>query len=276
MAFGGIVLSVTQDDSAPGAEVDVFHQPFLSTASPDVVLRSHYVSGVDVDFDELAFDTGDSWALYKHRGRPLIRMPSNGKLSRYAVLASDWLSGDIYQTIKWDVLPPLSYPLEELLIINLLPKRQGILLHASAVKVGGRGLLFGGMSGAGKSTLAALWERHAGATVLSDDRVIVREIDGQFWSYGTPWHGSARLASPERVPLERIFLIHHAAENSVRKLHPARAVSGLLARAFPPFWDAEGMQSTLEFLERLVASVPCYALGFVPEAQTLDFIRAVG
>jgi hypothetical protein len=53
-------------------------------------------------------------------------------------------------------------------------------------------------------------------------------------------------------------------------------VSGLLARAFPPFWDAEGMQSTLEFLERLVASVPCYALGFVPEAQTLDFIRAVG
>jgi hypothetical protein len=77
------------------------------------------------------------------------------------------------------------------------------------------------------------------------------------------------------VPLERIFMIHHAAENSVRKLHPARAVSGLLARAFPPFWDAEGMQLTLAFLERLVASVPCYALGFVPDERAIDFIRTV-
>jgi hypothetical protein len=257
-------------------DLDAFHQPFISEASPDIVLTSHHISNEEIDFGDLVFDTEDCWALYRREGHPIIRVPARGDLYRYAVLAPDWRSGHIYRTIAHDALPVLSYPLEELLIINILPKIQGALLHASAVKVHGRGLLFSGMSGAGKSTLAALWERHAGATVLSDDRVIVREIDGQFWSYGTPWHGSARLASPERVPLERIFLIHHAAANSVRKLHPARAVSGLLARAFPPFWDAEGMQSTLEFLERLVASVPCYALGFVPEAQTLDFIRAVG
>jgi hypothetical protein len=30
---------------------------------------------------------------------------------------------------------------------------------------------------------------------LSDDRVIVRRVDGAAWVYGTPWAGEARVAS---------------------------------------------------------------------------------
>ena len=92
----------------------------------------------------------------------------------------------------------------------LLAQGRGVLLHASAVKVGGKGILFSGTSGAGKSTMASLWDGLENTTVLSDDRVIVREHSGQLWAYGTPWHGSARISSPEAVPLDRIFVLHHA------------------------------------------------------------------
>ena len=57
--------------------------------------------------------------------------------------------------------------------------------------------------------------------MLSDERVIVRQHDGQLWVYGTPWYGDAKIASPEAVPLERIFVIEHGAENQAVPLKPS-------------------------------------------------------
>ncbi len=63
----------------------------------------------------------------------------------------------------------------------LLHLRQSVVLHASAVLVGGQAVLFCGASGAGKSTLcAALGER--GYPMLSDDLcVLAPGVDGRLW-----------------------------------------------------------------------------------------------
>lgn len=64
----------------------------------------------------------------------------------------------------------------------LLHLRQSVVLHASAVLVGGQAVLFCGASGAGKSTLcAALGKR--GYPMLSDDLcVLTPGPDGRLWA----------------------------------------------------------------------------------------------
>ena len=189
----------------------------------------------------------------------------------------DFCRGEIYvrRPGQGYLYYPLDYPLDELLLINLLSKGRGVLVHAFAVDDNGRGIVFAGTSGAGKSTLATLWEKQEGVTLLSDDRVILRMRQGRLWIYGTPWHGDARAASPEGVPLEQIYLIKHAGKNQAIPLNPLDAVSCLLVRSFPTFWDAEGMDSTLEFLEQVSYSVPCHELGFVPDDRVIDFVRSI-
>ena len=149
------------------------------------------------------------------------------------------------------------------------------MLHACGVDDNGKGYIFTGRSGAGKSTLAQLWADGGEGTVLSDERVIVRQHGGRLLIYGTPWYGDAKIASPKVVPLERIFVVGHGAENQAVPLRPSAAVSELFARSFPTFWDPEGLAFTLTFLEHLSQKIPCYGLDVVPDAEIIDFVRCV-
>jgi len=71
--------------------------------------------------------------------------------------------------------------LRHLLLDQALPlalaSRGALVVHASAVSVEGRAVLFAGRAGAGKSTLAALLARE-GATILADDGVLLEESAG--------------------------------------------------------------------------------------------------
>jgi hypothetical protein len=281
LALGGTVLSFVPASSGVRLDAGAHHQAFISRALPEVKLRVHQGPAPYSELSNPIFDSGGNWTLYRLGDKPVIRIRTP-KFDPYqmVILQPDFECGDIYcEGEAWTStdghLSPLGYPLEEVLVVNLLARGRGVLLHACGVRDGDQGLLFAGTSGAGKSTLTRLWEEHDGVTVLSDDRVIVREHDGRFWAYGTPWHGDAWAASPDIVPLERIFIIQHASENQAVALEPSTAVSRLLTRSFPTFWDAEGMAFTLDFLGRLVEAVPCYELGFVPEQSVVDFLRSV-
>ena len=93
----------------------------------------------------------------------------------------------------------------ELLMINYLARGHGVIIHACGIDNNGIGMLFAGESGAGKSTLANLWNQEAGVAVLSDDRTLVRQIDGEWWLFGTPWHGEAKFGSRRGIKLEKSF-----------------------------------------------------------------------
>ncbi len=225
---------------------------------------------------EKTFDSGQTWALFKCAGRCILQNTSlHSKISpsRFLFLASDLKSGDLYVTgdTPQDV-DPLGYPLNQVLWILLLSRRRGLLFHACGIDDHGKGYLFLGNSGDGKSTTAKLWFDH-GITILNDDRIIVRENKGQIWMYGTPWHGDFKEHSSRALPLHKIFFLRHGRKNACKAKSGAEAVSMLLTRSFPPFWDSEGMAFTIEFCQSLVSKIPCYELTFVPDAGMIDFVR---
>ncbi len=165
------------------------------------------------------------------------------------------------------------YPLAELLLIWILARRDGILAHAAGVVDGAKGYLFVGNSGHGKTTMARLWAE--GATILNDDRIVVRPRDGRFWMYGTPWHGDYQRVSPGAFPISKVFFLSQSTSNQAQPRSTSEAATLLLTRSFLPLWDRTAMASLLSSCAEIASAVPCYDLGFLPEPGIVDYVRGL-
>jgi hypothetical protein len=110
--------------------------------------------------------------------------------------------------------------------------------------------------------------------VLSDDRIILRSWAEKTWMYGTPWHGEAKLALPIRTPLRQIFFLRHGTANEIVPLGCAEAIGRFLACSFVPFYSRSGLEFALAFFQRLIGSLPCSEMRFVPDESAVELARA--
>lgn len=289
LRIGGVTIAVAPGagDCPPLALPPPEDRFLVDNGAPDILLRVYYGDLPALPPDSEALQTGATrWSLYRvHNGYAIPLMLGDHHHSRrMALMNRAFTAGDLFiqRREPGSAIPavqvtidPLLFPTAELLMLNYLARgRHGVIIHSLGLDDGGRGLLFVGVSGAGKSTMANLWQ-DAGATLLSDDRIIVRRQDDRYMMYGTPWQGDANIASPEAAPLERIFFLARSSENLVQPISTMEAVTRLMVCCFPPFYDPEGMGFTLDFFSRLAAEVPCYQLGFVPDSQVVDFVRGL-
>ena len=171
-------------------------------------------------------------------------------------------------------IEPFSYPLDELLLAQRLPRLGGIELHACGiVDEQGRGHLFVGQSGAGKSTTARLWFQQRAGLVLSDDRIVVRLGPGGPRMFGTPWHGEAALSAAADAPLHAIYLLHKDSDPRLQSVSPGLAAARLLACSFPPFHDREALGLTAGLAAELATQVPCAELHSRMDTRFLDLLH---
>jgi len=155
-----------------------------------------------------------------------------------------------------------------------LPTRRGVVLHGAGIAVAERGFVLVGPEGSGKTTWVEL-AREAGATILSDDLVIVDGGTEQPDLLMTPFRDEqAARSGPGRFRLDAILLPAHG--------RPVRleAVSGIVARAKVlanlPFVsedlaDDDRLAATVE---SILARVPSLTLTFDREPSFVDLLRA--
>lgn len=129
---------------------------------------------------------GATWTAFHRRGRDyLLRFPD---------LADFHVAHDGRSVVACPVPDVSAGTLDHLYLNQVLPlalSRQGrLVLHASAVELGGFGVAFSGASGRGKSTLAASFAT-AGYRFLTDDGLQIEWHDGL--CFATPSHPSIRL-----------------------------------------------------------------------------------
>lgn len=167
-------------------------------------------------------------------------------------------------------LPLLMEPLGKLLLVNILASGGGIMAHGLGVNDHGKGIAFLGKSGAGKSTMAEFWRGQKGTDILSDEHILIRKKNGQFWLYGTPWPGMAAEASSKGVPLKQVFFIEHASEN---KILGQGHTGNLFPQLFLPFWDKERLNSVLKLCRDLNKAIDWKKLGFVKDKSVVKFVR---
>jgi hypothetical protein len=235
------------------------------------------------DGGEVVFDSRGVWILKRTGPDSVFRCTSEAfgnEPYKTARFDPEFRRGTIVmngQYFRSDVpINPLEYPLDELLVTNLLARAGGAELHAcGAVTPDGRGMVFLGQSGAGKSTMGRLLEGAGAATVISDDRVIVRPMNGTLVMYGTPWHGEAGHALSRNAPLTGVFFLEQAAVNEIVPLHSASAVARLMSCSFPPFYDRDAVDGTLQLFDAITGAVPCRLLRFLPEVSAVRCVESV-
>jgi hypothetical protein len=280
LRVGDLTFAVTSGDPSLKLEAQGAVRTFVvDGGEADTCVRARWQDSIDAAPGEKLFDAGPLWQLYRQNGDYVFRFtsPAFGPLPyKSARFSADFTSGEVSLRAgcfrRGEPLYPLEYPLDELLMVNLLANQRGVEVHACGVRDSdGRGYLFLGESGAGKTTMARLWSPNA--VVLSDDRIILRFLDGRLWMYGTPWHGEAELAASVRTPLTGVYFLQRGRKNEIVPLRQAGIVARFLACCFMPFHSRSAVDFTLGFLQRAANSVPCSELRVVPDERVVDFVR---
>lgn len=278
LRIGGITIALRGTGAPATWDWAPATSRFLVSEAPADIEAVVRVGAPDSSPGNLLFDSGAVWRLFRDGAgyRIETRAPMfGGDPYRVALFDETFSRGEIFLSpaAAERGVNPLEYPLDEILVSNLLARGRGVELHSCGlVDREGGGRLFVGVSGAGKTTTARLWDGSA-AEILSDDRIIVREDEGGLWMYGTPWHGEAELSVAARAPLTAVYLLVQAEANAIRPLSDAAAIARLFLCTFPPFHDPEALAFTTAFLERIVTRVPVRELQFTRDGGAVEVVR---
>lgn len=231
----------------------------------------------------MLFDTEEAWALYGDRAHfwVVYRPPRYEKPFWVAafdrrVTRVEYFSEPLPPVggkTPAKIVHPVGYPLDQLLLMYFLARRRGILTHAAGLVRGGRAYLFAGASGAGKSTLSALLAKAGIGKMLSDERMIVREVQGEMTAFGTPWAGTAGIARGGSAPLAGILFLAHGKSHRMQQLDPAAALDRLLPLASIPWYDPDAAAPIIAFAKDMLARIPACEFRFAPDPSAVEFFE---
>jgi hypothetical protein len=232
------------------------------------------------------FEARENWRLFGDRRRYIFETfqsnEDSGAVNRVCILQKKGLSrGAVYSFPQresdlhckgWS-LEQFMKILGHILVVTIIHRHQGVLIHSSGIILNGKGKIFCGVSGAGKTTLARLWEYRPGVTVLSDDRVIVRKEGNAYFLYGTPWPGEGGMASSRKAPLDKIYFLFKDKENTLTSLDRKKGLHQIVTQCFPALWDRESLDFAMGFCGELLRDIPSFRFGFVPDESAVEFIE---
>jgi MoaA/NifB/PqqE/SkfB family radical SAM enzyme len=286
--IAGLTVDVESDVPITDRTFQPKFEPFRVPADgpADIVLRHHFALP-----DLASFDLGREvfrqppWAVYRKETSWIYVMisPDPADTTVHRVMAFDdghtrgrifSPSDAFYRVGGHDSLALL--PSDQLILARALPAFGGLYVHASAVDMGGHGLVFAGPSEAGKSTMVKLIGDRG--QVLCDDRIVVRRGAGGFRVYGTWNHGEIPRVSPSSAPVRAVFFLRQAKVNRLdRVVDPKAVLAGFLPRLVRPLVTADWWERTLALAGEIARDVPFYQLSFDKTGEIVavleDFLR---
>lgn len=282
--LGGVIVSYNTNTHDVNIKPAHKYSRFITDQPPETIFTV-YFQEYQGNLLGISSFYAKNWVIHRSSEFFVINfgttdMPE-GKYAYTVVIKPGGTDGEIYlnqRYISRDYssieIPPSM--LDEVMAAQLLAHHNGLLFHACGIQVNPEtGFLFAGTSGSGKTTTARLWHEYSSSILMSDERLAVRKQGGSFYIHSTPWHSPEFSTSCLQAPLSRVFILKHDMVNRVRRLEITEAVSLLLPRAYLPSWDSKGMEKTLEYLEQLCTSVPCYEFGFTPDQNAVQFIQCL-
>lgn len=257
-----------QEFLQPAAQPQVFFENGNKMNSqkdnPELLLRVINEPTIESLKPKTNLFSSDNWDIWIDENGSFfleaLRLPPSRRVRVEADFSRGEIRGDFSGVDAGGV-----YPLQNLdmkLFVNWLAGFGDIILHACGVAADGKGYCFSGPAGIGKSTLAAALRKNHNLTVLGEDQVILRYLDGRFWAFGTPWHDSPRMCSAQGVPLEKLFFLERNTKPGIIPLMPGDGTARILQNAFIPYYRQDLLGGILEHLDILSTNVPIFSLSY--------------
>jgi len=171
------------------------------------------------------------------------------------------------------IVNPVRYPLDQILLINLLADL-GLLVHAAGFVIDKKGFVLAGHSGAGKSTISELLRKNKSIKTLSDDRIVIHKDGQEYLMSGTPWPGDAGIAVNDSARLHGIFFLKQSDSNYIRELNSKDTLKYLFKVGSIPWYDKNDLQKSLDFCDDLLKEVKTYELNFRPGPEIVEDIMS--
>jgi len=287
VTIGGITLRISASGELPAGfiaeRMTHFLEPEDTSTIPSIDLTYINEDPSGLPLGPLLYDPGSIWRLHRSATSDgyaaVISYSDGGALTSRACLLevdSYWTRcrmTELAHAARWSSL--LNLGAGEILVRTRIIHEQGIVFHATAIDDGGRGILMVGHSGAGKSTQSLTWQKQPDTVVLSDDRIAVRLESAGARAYGSPWGGTADIVSAASVNLNAILILEQAPDNALIPMDALNAISMLAVRSFMPYWSPELVETALDTLQTLVATVPVYLFRCRPDDSVIPVVRSI-
>ena len=241
---------------------------FLSEEDPDYTVTFEYVAQLpdlseNVTTDsEISFvtDADKSMCWYRNHGKEGYFACRISDGENYRVQVLDEFRGKLWSGVIFNTLG-----FEE-----IIAKKNGVVLHASAVLKNGKIILFTAPCGTGKSTQADLWEKYADAEIINGDKALVSVKKDEVFASGLPFSGSSDICKNISAPLAAVVCLGQAKENAIRKISEREAFVALMQGNYRSGITKEATQKTIDVLEKICKEIPVYRLDCLPDRTSVE------
>ena len=156
---------------------------------------------------------------------------------------------------------------------NILLTKGVLHLHSSFVLHQGKALLFTGPSGIGKTTQAELWRDYQGSMIVNGDACLMRKIEGGWYAFGTPVHGTSSYCENKKAPISAIIILKQWEENLLVKADPFSALSSSLSEFYRPRMRKETEEKFWNAIDSLFQEIPFYHLNCRPDKEATEIVK---
>ncbi len=265
-------------DAPHFSDDSVYWQPFelgeSEAAEFDLNIRCEIVDELPVPTD-FPSASRDGVCVY-HGGGELFRNKAMGTvpgvLTKYGGADSS-KSTSFFTPHSFNTMMDSRYMWDSVSIAQLLLQKQTLLIHASYIRVGAKGLLFSAPCGTGKSTQAQLWREHRGAEILNGDKTAVSLHGGGIYAHGVPFCGTSDICKNESLPLGGIVILSQAKTNSITRLTGIDAVQRIIENIYLDFLAPGEQQKCIDLIIEILSSVPVFSLACTPDERAVEALE---
>jgi hypothetical protein len=269
---GGVVCKIDSDNEV----INLIKEKcidFLTNEGEDFFLKIEF--GEEIEIKEVVNKNGQVVELSEEREKIYDKKD-------YYFINCNLFYGNLYfnggnfiirynKSYLWLIVRNLLRACYSLIIFN----KNGFLMHGSCVICENKAYLFCGKPGAGKSTVAKLSNRK----VLSDETLIIKELNDHILVYGTPFGGELKPLN-EKETLNKIFFLIQDKKTYFEKLGLAEKISEFMQHEFLSYTiffneNKELSKSIFRKVYNLLKKVECYNMYFAKENNLIERVEEI-